>query len=602
MTTHNVAKAKLDALRAELVKVIEDTCTGKIDHPTTITQLKDVAKEAVHIRAADRLLDEMMQPKSDLETALSVLTDDKLNDSDRILKAPPLITDAIEDMKDALSPSSHAANPARLPWRADDKGRPYTAQMAEDVVRHYNLLYETGSRLIWRDKGGYHTPLPEKEDMGRLVTEAYEYHHVIDRGTRGTMIDYIRHMSGYEIDQTEWDADPDAVYTLDGVVSISTGKLKPYSEFGDGELPPARLRVPVHYDPKAPVPKPLIRYLGTSLEGDPNRILPLLEFWAQCLNPNDRLPYFYILVGEQGTGKSTAIHVANALVGGLCTTSASLQQLGDTHGGEALEGVYLCINRDMDTEHPVESVSIVKAAVTGETFFINPKGRPGYDIKDPRILFCFSMNRLPIMPKDPGLYRRMVPIRFTPSLDEKIGDLVERLTTPEALSGIFNLLLIHLRRIRRTREPAVFKTVHEVKAEVSEISNNLTAFKEQCLDFDPSAKMPKAALKKVYHAFCTHKHVKPIRVSELLSWMDLQGVGEGGIGPAKSRRKAYVGVHLTKFGSDLIGSAGPQSDQTTLAPPTPLPASTPTAPPDAAMPPNASDADTKSPPGATTIM
>lgn len=489
-----------------------------------------------------------------------------------------------------------------LKWRVDDKGNPTVldaATSAANISKWYGIRREVESDTYWIFNGtGRHYMRLSDSDLRRLIALVSKRDDVNARQRDMIFREVHDQPTTPDTRENDWDTAGDVVHFRNGTLHLNDMRF-------DDKVQRDRLNkfaLDVEYDPKARPAPEFYKYLASTFDSDPERITALLECMAQAINQQPPVEKFYVLTGPQNTGKSTALHILEALYARHHIAHMSMQLLGDKHGGEGLEGKALCLTFDMSTERKVGSVALLKAAVSRETIGINPKGRPPYDFR-PTALCVFAMNGLPTLPEnDAGLNERMVIVQFMNSFDRgdsrRIEGLRHILTAPNAMSGLANLLVWRLRILRRTHETAYTKTPREVYAEYQDIENGMGEFKKW-VEFDGVKRTPHEDIRAAYETCCAGEGIIPISPQKFNSWLrankcvDVHTRG----GKGSRRVKAWQGIGFTDFGrgrlkSVVDGAAGTldaHAEDTT-------PASTPASPPSPPAAPEAAEPDTSEPP------
>ncbi|MEM3845363.1 MAG: DUF5906 domain-containing protein [Candidatus Parvarchaeota archaeon] len=155
-----------------------------------------------------------------------------------------------------------------------------------------------------------------------------------------------------------------------------------------------------------------------------------------------------LLVGDNhSNGKSILLHVLTAFIGEKNISHLSLQQLtanGDHSATSNLYGKIANIYGDLSAEE-VNRLGSLKL-LTGNDQLICTKNQKPFYFKN-YAKFTFSTNTFPVVPSSNATFRqRWIVIRVSGSFNDP--DLLEKLTTPEELSGILNWALEGLKRLR----------------------------------------------------------------------------------------------------------------------------------------------------------
>lgn len=195
------------------------------------------------------------------------------------------------------------------------------------------------------------------------------------------------------------------------------------------------VQLPVDYDPDATCPE-FDRFLSEVVPDDVVSIMwELIGYLMFSGNP---LHKAVMLVGGGGNGKSTFLHVVEALLGGRRNvTAVSLHDLANTRFATAsLFGKLANIAGDIDAKY-LESTAVFKQVTGGDTLRAEHKGRDSFDFA-PWAVPVFSANKVPPSADTTvGYFRRWLVLQFPNSFIGKEDRWLEaRLTQPSELRGI----------------------------------------------------------------------------------------------------------------------------------------------------------------------
>lgn len=87
------------------------------------------------------------------------------------------------------------------------------------------------------------------------------------------------------------------------------------------------VRLPADFDPTAPTPDPLLRYLDRVTGGDGDLAWVLQELAGACLDPTLALKFFAILLGDGDNGKSAYLTILRSLLGPGTVAAVDLREL-----------------------------------------------------------------------------------------------------------------------------------------------------------------------------------------------------------------------------------------------------------------------------------
>jgi putative DNA primase/helicase len=289
-------------------------------------------------------------------------------------------------------------------------------------------------------------------------------------------------------------------------LKINTGKLIPHN--------PKLLsmtHIPVNYDEEATCPAIEI-FLGEIVSEDD---LPLLiEIFAWCLDLNSTIQRFILLVGEGANGKSTYIRLIRAFIGEPNCSSITLQALAHNRFASAeLFGKFVNIYPDLPATL-VKDTGTLKALTGGDAIYAERKFERGFTFIN-KAKLIFSANTVPrIDDESYAIWRRAIIIRFPNKFSgsDRDPDLIDKLTTPEELSGLLNLAIDKLKILREQGDFSYNPNWKLTREEYTLLSDPATAFIESECELDPLEEIPKPELYKSYRKFCIESKI-PVATS-----------------------------------------------------------------------------------------
>lgn len=324
-----------------------------------------------------------------------------------------------------------------------DKFQPHklVAEITNDTAEHglVTPITPKGGDIIWK----YH------DDLGIWKPDGVSWVEMRAKDELGYRVKSNRISETVKLVQIETYTDKEffeeekgVIVLKNGVYILETGELKRHNASYN-----AKSRVPVKYDPKAECPA--IDQFFKEIVG-PEDVPKLYELFGYCLLKDFPIARIVILTGDGENGKSTFLRLADAFLGPENTASVSLQKLSEDGFRTAqLFNKMANICADIPATS-IKDTGILKLItgqdpLTAEFKYQNPF--EFYNFAKP----IFSCNKVPAVWEDTrALHRRMVVIDFPnifASDDPKTDiNLIEKLTTPEELSGLFNKAIEGLKR------------------------------------------------------------------------------------------------------------------------------------------------------------
>jgi putative DNA primase/helicase len=277
-------------------------------------------------------------------------------------------------------------------------------------------------------------------------------------------------------------------------------------------------KIPVSYDLSKDCPL-IKKFIGEVVrEAD----IPLLqEFAGYCLYKNHFIHKSIMLIGSGANGKSTYINLLKHFLGPENVTSIPLQKLETNRFSvSSLFGKLANLFGDLP-ERALSGTSIFKMLVGQDLVPGEKKFKDEFFFTNYAKLI-FSANQIPKSPEDTdAFFRRWIIIVFPNQfLDNADKNLLNKLTTPEELSGFLNFAIEGLKRLLEKNDFSYMKSLEEIRETYIRMSDSIKAFEIDRLMVDPETYISKKELFTYYLDYCREKNY-PI-VSENVFHRELQ--------------------------------------------------------------------------------
>jgi putative DNA primase/helicase len=312
-------------------------------------------------------------------------------------------------------------------------------------------------------------------------------------------------------DYSEFTKEPIALLPIEnGILNLETLELLPY----DGKHL-FLFNLPIRRDPEADCPK-FKQFLKEILH---EKDIPMIEeMLGYCLWRDYYIKKGFLLVGEGNNGKSLLCSVIDAFLGLDNISTQSLTQLS-----EGRFSTYWLRDR-LANIYPDISDRAVKE--TGKFKMLTGDDWCDYEIKGGKsggflnyAKMIFSCNRIPDAKDDTDAYFdrwEIVDFPWTfvskpleqcapnerPARDK--DKYLKELTTDAELSGILNLALVALKRLREAGRFSSNMTTQQTKLKYIRMSNSLKAFLEESCrcSADIEQQITKLEFQQRYHKYC----------------------------------------------------------------------------------------------------
>lgn len=357
------------------------------------------------------------------------------------------------------------------------EGKFQPALLSIDIQKMFYIVTMKDNREIWiyNPEKGYYEP-NGAETLRAIIKKilGIEYR---EKHAKATIDDITA--STY-IERKDFTLPDHLVPVKNGILDLRENppKLLPHNPeyFITGVLP-------AHYNPSAKCPN-FQKFLEEILP----EIIPRLQIqegFGNCLTPSHEYMMIFFFYGEGYNGKSTLLNVLKALLGEKNVSNASLAQIA--YGRWFIAELYrksANIYADVGLKELKHTggIKILTGEDTtyGERKFRNPF--PFMNTAKP----WFSGNAVPYVYDDSNaFFRRWVIIifqqKFPKGALQTDPQMIQKLTTPEELSGILNWALEGYYRLRKQKTFSALKTVEERRKQWKELSDPFSVFLANCV-------------------------------------------------------------------------------------------------------------------------
>ena len=146
----------------------------------------------------------------------------------------------------------------------------------------------------------------------------------------------------------------------------------------------------------------------------------------------------------------------------------------------------------------------------------------------------------------------------------KIADteIIDKLTTPNELSGLLNWSLLGLERILKQGDFSGSKSVNDVKTEWIRKSDSFNAFLMDFIDQDYDSMIIKNDLRKAYGLYCQKHKIRAKGDKHILFTLSSIGVGEGRERGLDTEKRTYWdGIKFKSFDDNGKSVKGDKEDR-----------------------------------------
>ena len=334
--------------------------------------------------------------------------------------------------------------------------------IAKQLNKEYHFKTIAGKKedeLYIYDKGVYVIDKSKKvirQGVENFLNELANTHYIRE------ITEKIKRLTYVDVDKADFGSkDINLICLNNGILDIRADKLKPHT--------PDYIflsKIPVDYKPGVDCSN-IKQFFKDILY--PNDIPVLQEWFAYALHRDYFIKKAIIFVGEAHGGKTTALKLLTKFIGPAKIAGESLQKLAsDRFAAVSLYQRHLNIYDDLSFDD-IDATGSFKMATGGSYLTGEYKFGDRFQFVNFAKL-TFATNKIPRTKDidDDAYYGRWIVIRFDQTFNENNSKrdpyILDRLTTPEELSGLFNWTLEGLKRLLEKASFSYEKTTEQDRA------------------------------------------------------------------------------------------------------------------------------------------
>lgn len=417
---------------------------------------------------------------------------------------------------------------------------------SEQISEKYHLITLKETKEIYYYKNGVYVTggdIVIEEETEKLLGYQVKNKHITE--IKGHIMRRTYHS------RNEFDSNLSIINLRNGLYDIEKNNLLPHN--------PDYLSIhqkPIWYDPKT---KPFLfgKFLKDVLFAiDIRTVIEIMAYTFYCDCPFE---HYFVFLGEGSNGKSVLTSLITALHGASNVSNVSQSSLVNNRFALAdLENKNVNIDNELSLNTNLDT-AILKKLTGGrrQAIRIERKNQQPYDTYLYAKLF-FNTNSKKEFSDNKTLadYRREVIIIFPNEFKDgkEDIDLPKKLTADSELSGIFNILMMSLRRILKNERIYLNeKTIEERKLKTVRVADPVGTFIEEAVEileednYNDSVFVTKDDLYIAYKKFC--KKYKLASKSKEIFCREVKkkkGFTESRKGDKKSnvRKYCWIGIKL----------------------------------------------------------
>jgi len=230
----------------------------------------------------------------------------------------------------------------------------------------------------------------------------------------------------------------------------------------------------------------------------------LYELCGWCLDRKSPIQKLFFLLGAGANGKSTFLNLLRRFLGPENCSAASLQSLADNRFTMAqLADKLANVFPDLPASG-IRDAATIKGLTGGDTMLAENKFERPFNLSNTAKLI-FSANKAPRLNEDSdAIWRRLVIVDFPNQFMgvNADGDLIDKLSSAEELSGLLNAALEALQRLRQQKAFTVGTSMESVRRKYLLNSNPVPVFVEERCERNLQASVTKDELYEAFLQFC----------------------------------------------------------------------------------------------------
>lgn len=370
--------------------------------------------------------------------------------------------------------------------------------LANKVKSHYFFKTTNGDETIYVYQDGVYLPTGDtiiKEEAEKLLGNKTRQHYVNEVVFDVRVSTYERQAEKKNI----W-----LINMKNGIFNLKEMTVTPHDE----ELF-LITQLPVKYNPEADCPN-IKKFLSEIIIKEDIPIIQ--ELFGYCLWRDYHIQKAFMFVGDGANGKSTLINVFKSFLGVDNISSVALQEIGTNRFAMArLHGKLANIYPDLP-DAALRQTGRFKMLTGGDPIEAERKFKKPFNFTNYAKLI-YSTNKVPET-DDPSsaFFRRWVFVNFPNKFEGEKADkkMIDKITTEEELSGLFNWAIDGLKRIL---ERGIFsKSISTEKTRdlYERMSSPVAAFVKDMTKFESLGYTTKSKMYKKFINYCKKNNLPTV--------------------------------------------------------------------------------------------
>lgn len=383
-----------------------------------------------------------------------------------------------------------------LGWYTNKKGKQIwsfkSKTYAEEIESDHKIIcFEENEEIRIYEDGYYKIGIPRIQEKTQLL--------LLDKTTKHRVnetISYLRYANFIKTDLLK--KYKHLISLQNGIFNLDTWKFEKHT--------PDNIiisQLPVKYDENAVCPK-FLKFIDEI--SDPRDIPVTQEMYGFCLINDYNFEIAFIILGPGSNAKSRLTTILTRLLGEENVSGIPLQDFGYNRFATAgLFGKKANICNELSSLK-IKNTGAFKGVCGGDFVKAERKGQDPFEFKNvAKLIFC--CNKLPETDdKTPAFFRRWITITppnyFDPNDPKTDPNIVDKICTPEEMSGIFNWALEGLKRILDNKGFSDHQSVDDKQRNWELRSDPVASFFDDCMIIETEGEVGKEEAYQKYVEYC----------------------------------------------------------------------------------------------------
>ena len=415
-------------------------------------------------------------------------------------------------------------------------GKIRVADIAKDVIDTMHLVTMIDNEdILYYENGIYH------QDGDKKVKELLIRKMGLYLSTHNVKEILAQIQARTYIHRDKMNGEKNLIHLINGIYNIETDEFLDFTPdiYSTNKLP-------ILYDKNATCPT-IDKFLDDVLPKG-NKVV-ILELFGYCLYRNYQFQTAFMFVGGGSNGKSTLLNLFIKFVGMENISNKSLQTINeDRFASSDLYGKMTNLFADLPNKG-LKFTGIFKLLTGGDPVDAQRKFKPPFKFINYAKLI-FSCNELPYTTdQSDAFFRRWIILDFPNKFEGQKDDkkMIDKISTPAELSGLFNLAYINLKNLLRANQFSFSESTKSTKEKYMRLSNSIMSFAMDCLEPEQKSWITKEDLYNAYCKYCREYDLSTQDKSMIGRTLpNIMTINEEKKGAKGDRKMSWVGVKFKK--------------------------------------------------------